>query len=87
MLRNTTAPILRTSVVHVDPYLTMKEVGVLLRRTPRTIRRHVQSGNFPAGTYLFNGRIPMWKRSVVLRWLREQERSSRPPRSRAKAAT
>lgn len=80
------APMWRHSAVlkwlreHQDgPLLTIDEVGVIVDRHPRTIRRQIKRGTFPRGRYLFNSRIPMWKRSDIRKWIRDQERLNREP--------
>lgn len=54
-----------------SPYLTTKEVAVLLRRKPQTIRMMRHRGTGPRGTRV--GREVLYLRNDVQAWLKAQE--------------
>jgi len=63
----------------LEEYLTIKEVSVLLKVTPKTIKNKMANGTFRRGVHYFSpkGIGPRFKWSAIVAWLEETEREER----------
>lgn len=60
-----------------DEYLTIPELALRLKLSPKTIKNKIAAGIFKKGIHFFHpkGLRPRFKWSAIVRWLEEQEES------------
>ena len=64
----------------MEEYLTIKEVSVLLKVTPKTVQNKMTNGTFIKGIHYFSpkGIGPRFKWSAVVCWLEGNEKPTAP---------